>query len=271
MNRRAWVVFVIGLLCSVVAVGCGGCGAGGSGRALRLSTTTSVKDSGLLAVLLPKLEERTGRHVEVQAVGSGKALELLQAGGADVAITHAPALEARAVSEGWATRLPFMHNEFLVVGPKDLAAGVAGAGDVRAVLRSIAASGKKFLSRADGSGTHQRERELWKAAGIAEDAPFIVQARAGMADTLKRASDEEAFTLADRGTFVAQRKGLELVIVFQGDEALKNVYSVMLPVKGEGADGAKALADFVRSPEGRAVIGGFGVEQLGEPLFTPEP
>lgn len=268
LARRSFLatVALVGLLAS----GCGGCGSS-SGKPLRLATTTSVVDSGLLKVLLPAFEEKTGYAVEAASVGSGKALSLLHEGGADVAVTHAPELELAAVQKGEAgRRTPFMHNDFVIVGPKSEVGRVAGAGDFRDVLGAIARSGKRFVSRGDGSGTHAREQALWRAAGLDAGASFVVQARAGMAETLKRASDEGAFALADRGTFLTKRAELDLVIVFQGDDELRNVYSVMEPASGAGADGARAFADFVRSPEGRRVIGAFGVEALGEPLFTPQ-
>lgn len=269
-TRRLFLGIVA--LLAALAAGCGGCGSA-SGKRLRLATTTSVVDSGLLKVLLPAFEKKSGYAVEVASVGSGKALAALGDGSADVAVTHAPDLEKDAVQSGKALRrTPFMHNAFVIVGPKSEVASVAGAGDFRAVLEAIAASGKKFVSRGDESGTHTREKALWKAAGLDADAGFIVRTKAGMAETLKRASDEGAFALSDKGTFLAQRKDLDLVIVFQGDEELKNVYSVIEPAAGAGGDaeGARALAEFVRSAEGRAVIGAFGVEALGEPLFTPE-
>jgi tungstate transport system substrate-binding protein len=158
-----------------------------------------------------------------------------------------------------------MHNELVIVGPKDQAPLVVGVGDFREVLRKIAASGKKFLSRGDGSGTHLREQALWKAAGV---APEVVSAKAGMAETLKLASKEGAFALTDRSTFVVMRDDLDLAILFQGDDELRNVYSVVEPPAK--AEGARALADFVRSPDGRALIGRFGVDKAKESLFTPE-
>ncbi len=265
-------LIVASALVALLAAGCGGCGSS-SGKPLRLATTTSVVDSGLLKVLLPAFEKKSGHAVEVASVGSGKALSLLHEGGADLAVTHAPDLEIAAAQKGEAgRRTPFMHNDFVIVGPKSEAGRVAGAGDFRDALRAIAASGKKFVSRGDESGTHTREKALWKAAGLDAGAGFIVQAKTGMAGTLKRASEEGAFALADKGTFLAQREELELVVVFQGDEELRNVYSVVEPASGAKAqaDGARAFAEFVRSAEGRAVIGAFGIEGLGEPLFTPE-
>lgn len=271
-SRYARRIFLLVTAAFVVLLA--GCGSSSSsGKSLRLATTTSVVDSGLLLVLLPAFEKQSGYAVTVSSVGSGKALYQIHEDGADVAITHAPELELEAIRKGAALRrTPFMHNDFVIVGPKSEVGRVAGAGDFRAVLEAIAASGKKFVSRGDESGTHTREKALWKQAGLDPAASFIIPAKAGMAETLKRAADEGAFALADKGTFLAQRKDLDLAIVFQGDDELRNVYSVIEPPGGAraNAEGARALAAFVRSPEGRAVIGAFGVEKLGEPLFTPE-
>ncbi len=253
----------------------GSCFGDNSGEPLRLATTTSVQDSGLLSVLLAAFEGKSGYRVDVSAVGSGKALARLAKGEADVAITHAPAAEHEAVATGRAARrTAVMHNAFVIAGPGDMLARVAGAGDYRTVLESIATSGAKFVSRGDRSGTHLREQALWHSAGLEADADFIIVAQAGMGDTLRRASEEEAFTLTDRATFMNLHDDLDLVIVFQGDEELRNVYSVLEPgpeASGADVDGARALADFLRSAEGRALIGSFGVERLGQPLFTPEP
>ncbi|WP_170229368.1 substrate-binding domain-containing protein [Polyangium fumosum] len=259
------------LLFALVGLSCGKQPAGG--RVLRLATTTSLKDAGLLDELLPAFEAKTGYRVEVSALGSGKALRALRDGAADVAITHAPTEEQAALAAGdIGRRTPFMHNEFVIVGPANQISVVAGAGNVREALSRIASSGLKFVSRGDDSGTHQRELALWKAAGIAASSSFIMQANAGMGETLERASDEGAFTLCDRSTFLAKQKDLKLAIVFQGDEALRNTYAVIEPKAGAqvNAEGARALADFLLSPEGRAIIGAFGVKASGEPLFTPE-
>jgi tungstate transport system substrate-binding protein len=251
-----------------------GCSTPKGGKKLRLGTTTSVKDSGLLEELLPPFEKKSGYAVAVESVGSGKSLAMLASAAVDVAITHAPDEEQRAIESGKVgRRTPFMHNEFVIVGAKDHAAAVAGASDFREVLKKIASSGKKFVSRGDGSGTHLREQALWKAAGIASDAAFIIVAKKGMAETLAKASKEEAFALTDRSTFLAHRKDLDLAIVFQGDDELRNFYAVLLPAtktEGVNREGGQALADYLQSSDGRAVIGRFGIEKLGEPLFTPD-
>lgn len=250
-----------------------GCSGGGDqGKPLRLATTTSVQDSGLLGTLIPAFESQSGRKVEISAVGSGKAIALLSAGQADVALTHSPEDELRALAAGEiARRTPLMRNEFVLVGPAEHAQVVAGEGDAVAALRAIASAKHTFVSRGDGSGTHLREQSLWASAGVpAADRPFLV-ANAGMGETLQMASREHAFTLSDRATYLARRTDLELVIVFQGGAALDNVYSVLEPASAGKADAAGALAftDFLRSEPARSLIGGFGVQTYGEPLFTP--
>jgi tungstate transport system substrate-binding protein len=273
LQRSFWMSCLFFLL-AVAGLSCSKPGPAG-GSALRMATTTSLKDSGLLDELLPAFEKKTGYRVHVSAVGSGKALRALRDGAADVAITHAPAEEQAASAAGEiGRRTPFMHNEFVLVGPKDQITVVAGAGDIREALRRVAGSGQKFISRGDESGTHQREVALWKAAGIAADSSFILRAGAGMGATLERASEEGAFALADRATFLAKQKDLKLAIVFQGDEALRNTYAMIepkpAPAAPVNAQGARALAEFVVSAEGRALIGAFGVKSSGEPLFTPD-
>ncbi|AKT40774.1 substrate-binding domain-containing protein [Chondromyces crocatus] len=246
------------------------CSRSKEGKVLRLSNTTSLQDSGLLAVLLPAFEAQSGHRVEVTAVGSGKALEATQLGQADMAVTHAPSAEVAALAAGRiGRRTPFMHNEFVIVGPAGLVAVTAGAGDVREAMRRIAGSGRKYVSRGDGSGTHQREEVVFESAGIPTAASFVVVSRAGMAETLVRASKEGAFALSDKATFLAQRRHLDLVIVFQGDSELRNTYSVLEPPGDAEGEGAQAFVRFLRSVEGRALIGQFGVKEYGEPLFTP--
>jgi tungstate transport system substrate-binding protein len=244
------------------------------GRTLRLATTTSVTDSGLLEVLAPAFEKQTGYHLEVQSTGSGKAIELLRAGAVDVAITHAPVQEEKALAERAITRrVPFMHNAFVLVGPKAQVSVVAGATSAAEALRRIDASGRPFISRGDGSGTNQMEVALWAAAGVTATASFIRSAHAGMGATLDRAAKEGAFTFSDRGTFLARRNTLDLVIVFQGDPALENRYSVLepAPAASVNAKGAQALGSFLRSDAGRRVIGTYGIDRYGEALFSPAP
>jgi tungstate transport system substrate-binding protein len=164
-----------------------------------------------------------------------------------------------------------MRNEFVLAGPVEGAGVIAGQSDIVGALRAIAGSGRPFVSRGDDSGTHQREQQLWAAAGVPADSAFIIVAGAGMADTLDRAARERAFTLSDRATYLTRRGAGELVIVFQGGAELDNVYSALEPAAATQVDapGARAWVEFLRSEPGRSLIGGFGVQVYGEPLFTP--
>lgn len=243
-----------------------------AGRGLRIATPTNLKETGLADELLAAFEKKAGYRGQVSAVGSGNALRMLAEGAADVAITHALRAEMAAAHAGAiGARTPFMHNHLVIAGPRDRLEVVAGAADTREVLRRIAASGAKFISRGDHSGTHEREVALWQEAGVLDLGTFVINAKAGMAPTLARAAREEAFTLCDRATFIAKRDP-KLVIVFQGDEALRSTYSVIEPKPGPCSDaaGARALAEFVVTREARALIGAFGVKAYGEPLFIPE-
>lgn len=265
LSRRSFAA----LVCACAAlVACGG----ERGKPLRLATTTSVHDSGLLDRLLPAFTAAHGRPVEVHAVGSGQAIAMLRSGQADVAITHSPGEEVQALEAGQlGARTPVMRNAFVLVGPVEYAGVVAGEGDITGAMRDVAASGHRFVSRADDSGTHQRERQLWASAGVPADSPFILPARAGMAATLDLAAREHAFALSDRGTFLARRGDLGLAILFQGGADLENLYSVLEPAPRPGTDtpGARAFLNFMRSAPARAQIGSHGVAALGEPLFTP--
>ncbi|MDC0717833.1 substrate-binding domain-containing protein [Nannocystis bainbridge] len=248
------------------------CGGRERARPLRLAATSSVHDSGLLAVLGPAFSAAHGRPLEVLAVGSRRAIDLLATGRADVALTHSPVEEAQALASGRiGGRTPVMRNAYVLVGPVEYAGIVAGAADMRGALRAVAGSGRRFVSRGDDSGTYQRELQLWAAAGIPGESAFILPFQGSMAEALRQAAREHAFTLSDRATFLARRGDLGLAILFQGGSDLDNVHAVLEPAPERGGDieGARAFAEFLRSPAGRRLIGGFGVDTLGEPLFTP--
>ena len=244
-------------------------------RDLVLATTTSTQDSGLLDVLVPVFEEASGYHVKTVAVGSGQALALAGRGEADVVLSHAPELEEKAALErAIVNRRLVMHNDFLLVGPPDDPAKVAGLKDAAEAWRRIAAARARFVSRGDDSGTHLLERKLWTAAGIEPAGASYVEAGQGMGATLTIASEKAAYTLTDRATYLAFKARIRLVPFVQGDVRLLNPYHVLevnptkFPRVNHG--GARAFADFLVSPAAQDRIGSFGVAQYGERLFVPD-
>jgi tungstate transport system substrate-binding protein len=243
-------------------------------RTLTLATTTSVQDSGLLDALLPSFKERTGVEVKVVAVGTGQALELGRRGDADVLLVHDPDAEQRFLDEGHGSlRRVVMHNDFVLVGPPDDPAGVRGERSAAGALARVAGRQAPFVSRGDESGTHKKEQALWRLSKAEPGGGWYVRAGGGMAQTLRLADEKRAYTLTDRGTFLAQRKGLDLAVLVEGDPLLVNVYSVILvsPEKHPHVkqDAARQFADFLTSDEGRRIIADFGKDRLGQPLFRP--
>jgi tungstate transport system substrate-binding protein len=239
---------------------------------ITLATTTSARDSGLLDALLPKFRAQSGIEVKVVAVGTGQALELGRRGDADVLLVHAPDAEKEFVAAGYGVgRRPLMHNDFVFVGPKEDPAGIADETSAVAALRKIAQARVPFVSRGDDSGTHKKEKALWREAGLRPDGDWHLEAGAGMAATLRIANGKRAYTLADRGTFLAHRDRLDLIILCQGDPRLRNFYSVMLvnPARHPHvkAEAAERFIDFMTSPAIQKFIGQFGRERYGEPLF----
>jgi ABC-type tungstate transport system permease subunit/ABC-type tungstate transport system substrate-binding protein len=255
----------------------GGCGraAARGGRNLVLATTTSAQDSGILDSLVPLFERDSGITVKVIAVGTGAALDLGARGEADAVLVHAPAREAPYVARGDLTdgRL-IMHNDFLVVGPSADPARASSAAGLEDALRRISTTGP-FVSRGDGSGTEAKELELWKAVGV---TPATVRGREqtgqGMGATLLVADAHRAYTLTDRGTYLAFRSRLRLVPLVQGDARLRNIYHayVVNPARHPGVHVAegRAFVRFLAGPEAQALIGRFGRARFGEPLFFPD-
>ena len=236
-----------------------------------LATTTSTQDSGLLDVLLPAFEKKTGYKVKTIAVGTGQALAMGEKGEADVLLVHAPAAEKKVVEKGAAiNRKLVMHNDFVFVGPSADAAKIKGKSTLE-TLKAIAAKPSVFVSRGDDSGTHKMELALWKAAGIKPTAPWYQEAGAGMGQTLKIADEKLGYTLTDRATYLAQKKNLKLEILVEGDAKLLNIYHVMEvnPEKFAKANiqGAKAFSEFILSAEGQSIIAAFGKDKFGQALF----
>ena len=245
-------------------------------KAVILATTTSTQDSGLLDVLIPMFEKKTGYFVKTIAVGSGQAMAMGAKGEADVLLVHSPAAEKKFMADGnGVERRIVMHNDFIIVGPPADPAKIKGMKKAAEAFKKIAASGSVFMSRGDKSGTHVKEMDIWKAAGVkVEGEKWYQQTGLGMGQTLAVAAEKKTYTLADRGTYLALKKGLGLDILVEGDGILLNIYHVIEvnPKKWPKANfaGGKAFADFMVSKEAQSVIKTFGVEKFGSPLFFPD-
>lgn len=246
---------------------------GDSERDVILATTTSIQDSGLLDALLPVFEEQSGYSVKPIAVGSGEAMAMGRRGDVDVLLVHAPEAERQFMAEGHAiNRRLVMHNDFVIVGPPDDPAGLRGLTSATDALRQLAQHESLFLSRGDNSGTHQREKQLWQAAGLdPQGASWYQESGQGMGETLIIAAQKGAYTLTDRATYLALRDSLRLAVLVDGDAALLNVYHVLQvnPDKSGRINvaGAQAFAEFMVSPEAQRIIGEFGRDRFGQPLF----
>jgi tungstate transport system substrate-binding protein len=245
-------------------------------KTIILATTTSTQDSGLLDVLIPIFEKNTGYFVKTIAVGSGQAMAMGQKGEADVLLVHSPAAEKKFVAEGYGiNRRIIMHNDFIIVGPPTDSAKIKGIKLASEAFKKIASAQALFLSRSDKSGTHVKEMDIWKAAGInPEGEKWYQQTGLGMGQTLSVAAEKKGYTLADRGTYLALKKNLGLDILVEGDAILLNIYHVIEvnPAKWLKVNtaGAKAFADFMVSKETQDIVKTFGVEKYGSPLFFPD-
>ena len=277
-NISVWslVTFTIGLSLPLAASGCRepASEAQLSGR-LRLATTTSCDNSGLLEYLLPHFEERTGVQVDVIAVGTGRALRLGEHGDVDAVLVHSPADEEEFVEAGFGVnRRSLMYNEFFIVGPPSDPAQVRGVEDVGAALDRIRQAGAKFVSRGDDSGTHRKELGLWdQTSARPAHGEWYLEAGQGMADTLRVADELEGYCLTDIATYLTQSEHLDLEILVRGDERLRNPYSIIAvnPNRHEHSQYLLAMLfiGWLTSPEGVELIGAF--EHNGTQLFTPTP
>jgi tungstate transport system substrate-binding protein len=264
---------VVRLLAAFAALLCVTGSVAAQSKSVILSTTTSTQDSGLLDVLVPLFEKKTGDTVKTLSVGTGQALALAARGEADVALVHAPALEKKYVAEGkLLNRRLVMYNDFVIIGPAEDPARIKGLSAVEAIKR-IAQSQARFVSRGDKSGTNILELALWKRAGVEPRGAWYIESGQGMGQTLGIADDRRAYTLTDRGTYLAFGKRIDLPILVEKDRPLLNIYSVMEvnPANGPRVNtaGGKAFADFMVSPDAQAVIRTFGVDRYGQALFVP--
>lgn len=285
MHRRQFVVLMMMLLTACRAGQLTGSQNVQEATVLRLATTTSTYDSGLLDAILPDFEERYNARVEVVAVGTGQAISLGQNGDADVILVHARAREDQFVADGYGTeRQDVMYNDFVLVGPPDDPAGIAGQTSAAGAFSAIAAAESAFASRGDDSGTNTKELAIWEAAGITPSAqlPWYFSLGQGMGETLQFANESGAYSLTDRGTYLAQRDTLpDLTILFGGqsidenpDPQLYNPYGV-IPVNPELHQGiqselANQFVEWLTGLEAQQMIGEYGRERFGQPLFYPD-
>jgi tungstate transport system substrate-binding protein len=248
----------IWLIASLTAAAITGCG--GQPGGLRLATTTSVDNSGLLEAILPSFHRKTAVDVQVLAVGSGRALQLLRRGDADVALTHDPVAETAFLEDvRGAHYSKIMFNDFVIVGSAEDRASVAAATTAIDAMRRIAGSGAPFISRGDESGTHAREQQLWRDAATKPPADRLLESGQGMAATLRIAHERGAYTLSDRATFLQLSPTIALRVHFEGDPALLNTYAVIVLPRSPRRDDALRFVDWIADGEGRPLIAAFTV------------
>jgi tungstate transport system substrate-binding protein len=239
---------------------------------IRLATTTSTENSGLLKVILPLFEAKYGGKVRVVSVGTGAALKLGENGDADVVLVHARPLEDKFMAGGFGSvRRDVMYNDFIIVGPKRDPAGVRGSKDAIAAMKKIAASGAKFVSRGDESGTHQMEKDYWKAAGVEPKGAWYVSSGQGMGQVLTMTGEFEGYTLTDRATYAAYKDKTGLETLVEGDPKMFNPYGIIAvnPKKHPTVNnqGAMAMVNWTVSPEGQKAIADFRIN--GVQMFFP--
>jgi tungstate transport system substrate-binding protein len=272
-RKGIWII-VLGIVALLLVSG--GTPVQAQEKTVILATTTSTQDSGLLDVLIPVFEKQTGYFVKTIAVGSGQAMAMGQKGEADVLLVHSPAAEEKFVAENFGiNRRLIMHNDYIIVGPSEDPAKIKGLKSVSESFKRIASAKALFLSRADKSGTHSKEMDIWKKAGLnPEGEKWYQQTGLGMGQTLNVTAEKKGYTLADRGTYLALKKNLGLDILVEGDAILLNIYHVIEvnPAKWPKVNvpGGKAFADFMVSNETQGIIKTFGVEKFGSPLFFPD-
>lgn len=239
---------------------------------LHLSTTTSVDNTGLLANLLPAFREETGIDVRAVAVGSGRALAILERGDADASVTHDPDAEQKIIDAGHIARYrKIMYNDFVIAGPAADPAKIQEAKGALEAMRRVASSGAPFVSRGDSSGTHSRELQFWRDAGVKPSGAAYIDAGQGMAATLRVASEREAYLLTDRATFTQLASNLRLVILNDGDPAYINTYAILVRsgLAGDRKSNADRLFAWITEGRGRALIENFRVKS--QPAFTVWP
>lgn len=289
MRKKVISMILATVVASTLLIGCSGKDGGkdkaadnnnvveSSKDSIILSTTTSTQDSGLLDYILPDFEKKEGIEVKVVAVGTGKALQMGKDGEADVLLVHAKSDEEQFVADGHGTvRYDVMYNDFILLGPSDDPAGILenAKGDMGKALKLISESGQTFVSRGDDSGTHKKEKTIWKSKDIDPNGQeWYMESGQGMGDTLKIADEKLAYTIADRATYIKMQNDLGLKVVCEGDESLLNQYGV-IPVNPEindkiNAEGAEKFVDWIISKETQELIESYKIEGHDDQVFYP--
>lgn len=241
-------------------------------QAIKLATTTSTENSGLLEVLLPAFTTETGIAVEVMPMGTGKALRTARDGNCDLVLVHAPKSEEQFVNQGWGVdRQQIMYNDFVILGPPNDPAKIRNLKSAIEAMKRIATTKSVFVSRGDNSGTHKKELELWQTLGLEPHSSWYRSVGKGMGQTLIVANQMQAYVLADRGSFIKFRKKIDLLPLVAGDKMLYNPYGVIAvnPQKYPQVKYTQAMKfiEFLSSPEGQKLIGDYRLD--GENLFHP--
>ena len=283
MLKKATYCLLSIFILLVLLVGVAGCGARGakptlSEQRLRVATTTSLYDTGLWGYLEPMFEDKYGVELDIMYAGTGKALEWGRRGDVDVITIHSKAREEQFITEGYGImRVPFAYNYFLIVGPEADPAGIRDMSPEEAFQKLMEIGGGSFISRGDDSGTHEKEKTIWEAAGydyeVVRKAEWYIEGGTGMGPTLMMAGEKQAYTLSDMGTFLAYKGKLALVSIVDSGDILLNVYTV-IAIDPEmhsktKIEMANNLIGFLTSPEVQELIGNYGVDEYGMQLFTP--
>jgi len=246
-----------------------------SNDSIILATTTSTKDTGLLDALIPAFEKKYGITVKPIAAGTGEALKMGERGDADVLLVHSRAAEDEFMAEGFGTvRKDVMHNDFVIIGPRDDPAGIKGSASAADAFKRIAGKGAILVSRGDDSGTHKKELGIWEKANIKPEGDWYISTGQGMAATIRIANEKLGYTLSDRGTYLVQKDNIDLVVLTEKSDDLLNPYGVIAvnPDKHSKINyrGATKFIEFLTSEEGQEIIGEFGKDKFGQALFVPD-
>ncbi|NMC27021.1 MAG: solute-binding protein [Syntrophomonadaceae bacterium] len=247
----------------------------GTGKVLKLATTTSTQDSGLLGVLEPEFEKESGYDLQIIAVGSGAAMEMGAKGDVDVLLVHSRAAEDKFVADGYGVnRKDVMHNDFIIIGPASDPAKIKGLTDSVAAFKKIAEAKATFVSRGDKSGTNTKELDIWKKAEITPTGDWYKNVGMGMGDTFRVTNELKGYTLIDRATFLALKANYQLEIMVEGDKPLLNPYGVIAVNKAKfpnvDMDGANLFINWITSEKIQKLISEFGKDKYGGSLFFPD-